>query len=106
MLLSLRKNGLTSLFKEVRVFKVTQKGIHTDLLTARERENCFFFHTFAMSSCSFPGVDSTNTLSCDTLALSLRGRHHDGGGGKKRGEENDTPPKKSLGPPSYGAFHD
>ena len=25
MLLSLRKNGLTSLFKEVRVFKVTKK---------------------------------------------------------------------------------
>ena len=27
MLLSLRKNGLTSLFKEVRVFKVVRAGI-------------------------------------------------------------------------------
>ena len=48
---------------------ITQKGVHTSQLTAREREHCFL-SILAMSSCGFSGVNSANTLVCDTLALS------------------------------------
>ena len=86
MLLSPRKNGLTSLFKEVRVFKVwqltiqpkktacfartfpqlctqnfskpqsiTQEGVHTHPLTAREREHWFLHHLSHFIAVNFGG---------------------------------------------------
>ena len=43
--------------------RITQKGVHARPLTAREREHCIFQPRIS-------GVNSANTLLCDTLALS------------------------------------
>ena len=61
---------------------ITQKGVHTHPLTAREREHWFLRH-LSLSIAVNSGVNSANSLLCDTLALSqinmsrnLAGRLH------------------------------
>ena len=48
---------------------ITQKGVHTHPLTAREREHWFLQHLSHVLAAN-SGVNSANTLLCDTLALS------------------------------------
>ena len=48
---------------------IIQKGVHTNRLTARDHEH-WFCSILAICSCGFSGVDSANTLLCDTLGLS------------------------------------
>ena len=48
---------------------ITQKGVHTDLLRAREREQ-WFLQGFCHFWLRFLGVISATALLCDTLALS------------------------------------
>ena len=54
---------------------ITQKGVHTHPLTAREREHWFLQHLGAISWPRISGVNSANTPFCAIhLALSQRGR--------------------------------
>ena len=48
---------------------ITQKGVHARPLTAREREHWFLQH-LSIFQPRISGVNSANTLLCDTLALS------------------------------------
>ena len=49
---------------------ITQKGVHARPLTTREREHWFLQHLRAIFLLRMSGVNSANTLLCDTLALS------------------------------------
>ena len=48
---------------------ITQKGVHTDLLTAREHKHWFLQH-FSHFWLHFSSLSSVNTVLCDTLVVS------------------------------------
>ena len=58
---------LSGLFSQPQ--SITQKGVHARLLTAREREH-WILQIFSRFLVANLGVNSANTLLCDTLALS------------------------------------
>ena len=63
--------------RKIRAKYLTQKGVHTDLPTARGRQHQFFCSSAAISSCSSNcGLDSANTLLCDNLGALLTGVFH------------------------------